>query len=394
MKCLKTTHCVPLDVILEILVWLPVKSALRFKCVSKEWYNLINTPFFAKLQLNKSLKPDSRHNRILLCNANRSISIVDDIYDPLKWIKLNWPKDTVTGEDIICIVGSCNGLVCFKVIRQNWPNDNTKFYYKARCFLICNPTTRTFKSILPCSETKWTNNFISYGFGYDSEHDDYKIVGTRSRWRVDDGERHVFIYSLKTDLWSSPTPLTLVSTERRCLTIIQRPAILVNDMLHYLVSFVTQGPINEYKIARFDVVYEKWRDDLRLPVKVNGHVRVGELDGRLYLHVGEYGIESSEIWMMEEYGSWKKMFHLPKEVYKILPIALSKDGSHRLFIRDYYNYSPRLFWYDQRDNTRTSSFTLNTLLPGNGGSFKLCIASLVAIPGCSLTKLQQLEDGA
>ncbi|XP_074299400.1 F-box protein CPR1-like [Silene latifolia] len=241
---------------------------------------------------------------------------------------------------------------------------------------------------------KWTIDYLSsYGFGYDSEHDDYKIVGTRSYWWDDDGKRHVFIYSLKTGLWSSPTPFTRVSTERRCWTNIKSVAILVNNMLHYLVSLVTEGRINEYKIARFDVVTEKWRDDLRLPVKVNGDVELGELDGRLYLHVGEYDIESSEIWMMEEYGSWKKMFHLPKAVHKLLPIALSKDGSHRLFIRDYYNYGPQFFWYDQRDNTRIP-FTLNTLLPGNGGSFKLCIASLVAIPGgCSLTKLQQVEDG-
>ncbi|XP_074299827.1 F-box/kelch-repeat protein At3g23880-like [Silene latifolia] len=384
----------PLDVILEILVWLPAKSALRFKCVCKEWYNLINTPLFAILHVNKSLKPDSRHNRILLCDANFSISIVDDLYDPLKWIKLNWPKDTITNKlDIIYIVGSCNGLVCFEVtIRQNWTNDTTRFHNKVRCFLICNPTTRTFKSILPCSETKWTNDRISYGFGYDSKHNDYKIVGTRSCWRVDDGERHVFIYSLKTDLWSSPTPFTHVSTERRCWTNIKSVAILVNEMLHYLVSLVTEGRINEYKIARFDVVSEKWRDDLRLPVQVNGYVGVGNLDGRLYLHVGEYLIKSSDIWMMEEYGSWNKMFHLPKAVYKLLPIALSKDGSHRLFIHDDYDNTVELFWYDQRDNTRIP-FKLKR--SGRSGLYKLCIASLVAIPGgCSLTELQQLEKGA
>ncbi|XP_074299008.1 F-box/kelch-repeat protein At3g23880-like [Silene latifolia] len=385
MKCLKTTHCMPLDVILEILVWLPAKSALRFKCVCKEWYNLINTPLFAKLQLNKSLKPDSRHNRILLCNANFSISIVDDLYDPLKWIQLNWPEDTVTGEDIIGIVGSCNGLVCFEVvIKENWPNDTTRFYYKVRCFLICNPTTRTFKLILPCSEMKLTNDLISNGFGYDSEHDDYKIVGTRSYWRDDDGDRHVFIYSLKTDLWSSPTPLNLVSTERRCWTIINSGAILVNDMLHYLLSFVTQGPTNEYKIARFDIVSEKWRDDLSLP-EVNGYVQFGNLDGRLNLHVGE----SSEIWKMEEDGSWKKMFRLPQDLRGRYPIAHS--GSHSSLLQHYQSDRTELFWYDQRDKKRIP-FKPEPL-QRYCRSVILCIASLVTIPGSPLTKLQQVDDG-
>ncbi|XP_074298969.1 F-box/kelch-repeat protein At3g06240-like [Silene latifolia] len=258
--------------------------------------------------------------------------------------------------------------------------------YNVRCFLICNPTTRTFKSILPCSERKWTDSGLLYGFGYDIEHDDYKIIVTKFVFAEDD--RPVCIYSLKTGLWSWTDLPTSVSTGRCNWTIIGE-AIYVNNMLHYLVTH----EYKYFKIARFDIVSEKWRDDLNLPVQVSGYVQFGNLDGRLFLNVGEYKIVSSDVWMMEEYGSWKKMFHFSLDLFGRCPIARSKDGcDHRLLIRDEGDDTAEFFWYDQRDNTRIP-FKLER--SGRTGLYELCIASLVAIPGgCSLTKLQQLEDGA
>ncbi|XP_050210434.1 putative F-box protein At3g24700 [Mercurialis annua] len=42
---------VPIDVICSILSYLPVKSVLRFRCVSKSWYSLINDSHFKKSHL-------------------------------------------------------------------------------------------------------------------------------------------------------------------------------------------------------------------------------------------------------------------------------------------------------------------------------------------------------
>ncbi|XP_074299302.1 F-box/kelch-repeat protein At3g23880-like [Silene latifolia] len=382
---------VPLDLIIEILVWLPAKSALRFKCVCKDWYNLINSPLFAKLHLNKSLISDSQHNRIFVCTDTHSISIsiVDDMYNPLKWIQLNWPKGTLLYPDTKHPVGFCNGLILVKVSQMIIGTSGNRDYMD-RCFLICNPTTRTFKSILPCSERKWTDfSFLSYGFGYDIEHDDYKIVVTKFVFGEDD--RPVCIYSLKTGLWSWTDLPTSVSIGR-CNWIIKSEAIYVNNMLYYLVSLLTLGPIKEYKIIRFDVVYEKWRDNLSLPVKVNGDVDVGvgELDGRLYLHVVEYGVESSDIWMMEEYGSWNKMFHLPKVFQLHHLIACSKDGRQHLLLQDYNGHGDVLQWYDQQNNKRIPLKLKPP--PKDRSAIMLSIASLIPIPGCSLTKLQEMKN--
>lgn len=39
---------IPEELIWEILIWLPIKSLMRFKCVSNRWKSIIQNPFFAR----------------------------------------------------------------------------------------------------------------------------------------------------------------------------------------------------------------------------------------------------------------------------------------------------------------------------------------------------------
>ncbi|XP_074298753.1 F-box protein CPR1-like [Silene latifolia] len=367
---------VPLDLILEILSLLPAKSILRFKCICKEWYNLIDSPLFTNLHLNKSLEPNSRHNRALFCTS--SLRIVYDINHPLKSTKLYWPSDMILYYRNTDVVGSCNGLVCFKVCLHGGKarRDHNQPVF---CFLICNLATRTFKSILLPSEKTWMNHSLSYGFGYDNEQDDYKIVVTSSVWMESD--RDVRIFSLKADSWSYPTP-TRTSSERIWEN--RKNVIFRDKMLHYLVSANDGmfGVSKLYKIARFDVVSEKWADDLSFPSQLRKDlVELGELDGQLYLRVSSFS--THDIWMLEEDGSWKKMFQLPRDLLWHRLIARSKDGHNRLLLEDYNDHG-ELKWYDEGDNRRIPF--KEKQLP-KYESVMIYIPSLVKIPGCSLTKL-------
>ncbi|XP_074266619.1 F-box protein CPR1-like [Silene latifolia] len=377
--CGIVAHRIPIDLMVDILVWLPAKSVLRFKCVCKEWYNLINNnPLFLKLHLNKSLEPNSQHNNCILYWTTSILCVVDNLYDhppPVKVTKLNWPI-TIEDDDCIRQVGSCNGLVCFNVTAM--PSN------RIRSFLICNLTTRTFKSIFPPSEKireHWlADDSVLYSFSYDSQHDDYKIVVTKRLWMEEDRDGHIFIYSLKTNLWtSSYSPLTRISTEGRWSNIHQ--AIFGHNMLHYLVLFeTTKGFTEDYRIARFDVADEKWTDDLSLPNQVlKSIVRLGKFNGRLYVH------DSAIIWVMEEDGSMKKMFQLPKYL-----LACSKDGRQRLLLQDYNGHGSVLKWYDQQNNKRIPLKLKPP--PKDRSAVMLCTASLIRIPGCSLTKLQEMKE--
>lgn len=49
------TGSLPLDIISYILSRLPVKSLLRFKCVSKSWCSLISYPQFIRMNLNVAI---------------------------------------------------------------------------------------------------------------------------------------------------------------------------------------------------------------------------------------------------------------------------------------------------------------------------------------------------
>ncbi|KAJ6910166.1 hypothetical protein NC652_020994 [Populus alba x Populus x berolinensis] len=52
----------PLDIIINILCFLPAKTLVRFKCVSKSWQSLIDSPQFITLHLAHSLETDNLGN--------------------------------------------------------------------------------------------------------------------------------------------------------------------------------------------------------------------------------------------------------------------------------------------------------------------------------------------
>ena len=130
-------------------------------------------------------------------------------------------------------------------------------------------------------------------------------------------------------------------------------------------------------------------DDLRLPVTPR-FPRFGVLDGCIYMYNVDTD-DSTDVWIVRkqesEESSWSKMLHLPKRYYYHTLIACSKKDSSR-FILIYHNFDG-LTWYDQQENKRVP-FQLQTSL--THGSVELCINSLVSIPGCSVTKMQQVKD--
>ena len=54
-----------LEIIIDILSWLPMKSLVRFQCVSKGWHALINGQDFIKLHLHCSFKSNTDRTLIV-----------------------------------------------------------------------------------------------------------------------------------------------------------------------------------------------------------------------------------------------------------------------------------------------------------------------------------------
>ncbi|KAJ4848907.1 hypothetical protein Tsubulata_022661, partial [Turnera subulata] len=59
---------IPLDVAADILCSLPAKSVLRFKAVSKAWCSLIDSSYFARLQLSASIETNNDLMLVILSN--------------------------------------------------------------------------------------------------------------------------------------------------------------------------------------------------------------------------------------------------------------------------------------------------------------------------------------
>lgn len=101
-----------------------MKSLLRFRCVSKTWYKLLETTNFAKLQLDYSLK--NRTDGILI-DSYKKMCYLD--YDLLSSDSLSSDSSTLYNKLVHIaylleyekkeIVGSSNGLVCYTSSKED-----------------------------------------------------------------------------------------------------------------------------------------------------------------------------------------------------------------------------------------------------------------------------------
>ncbi|XP_071940049.1 F-box/kelch-repeat protein At3g23880-like [Coffea arabica] len=87
-----TINFVPDEVLEDILTRLPVKSVLRFRCVSKSWFALIS----------------SQHAALSSAITATAETTPTNIDHPMRFDRGSMPY----------IVGSCNGLVCLKIPRK------------------------------------------------------------------------------------------------------------------------------------------------------------------------------------------------------------------------------------------------------------------------------------
>ncbi|WVY90914.1 hypothetical protein V8G54_036428 [Vigna mungo] len=55
MAAISSAEILPNEVIAEILSWLPAKTLIRFRCVSKTWNSLIINSYFVKLHHKRSI---------------------------------------------------------------------------------------------------------------------------------------------------------------------------------------------------------------------------------------------------------------------------------------------------------------------------------------------------
>ncbi|XP_059633653.1 F-box/kelch-repeat protein At3g06240-like [Cornus florida] len=153
----------PAEIQMNILSCLPVKSLLRFRCVSKQFRSLISDPYFVKFHLNRSLLSKNYQKVFLSSFPPQSIdyeSFLDNHNNKNALVELDCPS-----YSYVSVIGSCNGLICYVDHRV----------YGQSKVIIYNPSTRVSKE-LPKPPNPLSVIIAYYGFGFDSSDNDYKVV--------------------------------------------------------------------------------------------------------------------------------------------------------------------------------------------------------------------------
>ncbi|XP_059293584.1 F-box/kelch-repeat protein At3g23880-like [Lycium ferocissimum] len=282
----------PPELITEILSRLPVKSLLKFRCVSKYWLDVISSPEFIKTHLSLSFNNKEYTHNMFMFMFDRGLTLQcctlrSLFYQPVtEAFDLDYP---MKGNDLYTklprsdwILGSVNGLICLAAGKND--------------LFIGNPSIRKYRK-LPDPRPR-LKKFVSspiYSFGYDEFHDDYKVVGVFYSYDSSD-HAEVKIYSLKSDSWRSlddcPSEVLLVGSGK-----------FLNGKFHWDV---------DGKIISFDLGEEKWGKTMKQPC-------YGEGDFVIWLTVlasdlsifCDYMRTLLDVWVMKEYGvkeSWTKMY--------------------------------------------------------------------------------------
>ncbi|KAL2906802.1 F-box protein CPR1 [Bienertia sinuspersici] len=177
----------PTNIIVEILSKLPVKSLLRFQCICKSWQSLIKSPYFIKIQFNQTLT--SHSNLHLLASVEHSslhCSELDLCHDQVSF-SFSALHHPLKPRQPITIVGSYNGVVCISNISKS-------------DVCLYNPLTKSHRK-LPASKMSIPNiNMTVFGFGYDRNNDDYKVLRiVQGLGKIDDSKNKAEVFSLQSN---------------------------------------------------------------------------------------------------------------------------------------------------------------------------------------------------
>ncbi|KAK2992257.1 hypothetical protein RJ640_005744 [Escallonia rubra] len=323
----------PADIIRNILTRLPAKFLMQFRCVSKRWGAVIDSPEFIKEHLNRSVATGANLHLILGGESGNYYSAKVASLDCV--VQLNAEFDAR-----FTLTGSCNGLL----LLARGGDEN---------FLL-NPSTRKYRKLpnpLIPDPGYLESTYICYGFGYDPVCDDYKVFLVMEFRDGDDKwiKSETRVYSLKSNSWKCLRDFPYSLPYRRV------KGVHVKGAVHMVVAFGRENLPLGREIVAFDLRTEEYRTVPKPDYEEKNWVGMitDVMDGCLCLTViyCEYRVD---MWVMKEYGvkeSWVKLVRLAPpmvEAYATLaPIAYSTDGKEVLL----NHKGIMLIWYDLEKKT-------------------------------------------
>ncbi|KAK4707621.1 hypothetical protein R3W88_028546 [Solanum pinnatisectum] len=273
-------------IIMDILIKSPVRSLLLFKCVSKSWKMLISESYFKMRHLSHA-KNDLNSQKLLVRESFTSglfnFFCFSLSTDQLIWDAQNRPsKCTPFGGDNI--YSCCDGVVLLGL---------------------------NYSFALP--HTPFKLEYTSFGFGYDANSDDYKIL------KVNRGGKY---FNFPTIVCPKTGSQMEIHPYYQDFTI--SPVVFVRGAFHWL------GCSYNYSAVSFSTSNEVYRD---IPLLYSNY-GISVLGGTLCFY-STYNYHQDQpvtfqLWGMKEYGvveSWTELFTLrASDSYNITPKYRYADG--------------------------------------------------------------------
>jgi F-box interacting protein len=304
----------PRDLWTEILVCLPVKSLLRFRCVCKSWKSLISTPTFISMHTQHG-ESTGNYTHLLHCDrryeerwSQYQLLHIDASFSEFQ--ELAYPPQI---RDRDYQVLDCKGLILFTTSNS------------LESLILWNPATRMPMLTLPqaCIYVPiHRSKYFVYGFGFDHTSNDYKVLrmafGTYIFPRAQ-------LYKLRTGAWET----FRIADDFQYSIVEGNSQALVNGASHWIgyhSSFIKPEYSDELVVVLFDMCDEKLRV-MKLPYSVTSYSmdtdnsRLGISSGLLCLM--EHNPRRNDywnwnVWLMKEYGiveSWSKQFTIGANGY-------------------------------------------------------------------------------
>ncbi|KAL9689501.1 hypothetical protein QQ045_009887 [Rhodiola kirilowii] len=279
----------PQDVIHNILSRLPVKSLMRFRCVSKSIYSLVHDPLFVKLHLHQALE-DLDRRRVLVCTN---------------------PPQCILSENL----GQAHDLTITMPIEYHFE------------FILWNPSTGAFRELAKPGPLigHYPDIIPIYGFGYDPQSNDYKIIRAVSPYYNGTTSTQLEIYSLKSNAWrkmQASLPCILTDNYWRLFDTwfqglySRRTGVQTNGAVHWLEKRTADTHETEL-ILSFNLVKEHFEEVIPLLDNNKQDSFISELQvlgGCLSVLVHKWKTSEIELWVMKEYGvksSWTMTATMP-----------------------------------------------------------------------------------
>ncbi|KAI4385792.1 hypothetical protein MLD38_003786 [Melastoma candidum] len=314
----------PEQILGDILCRLPVRSLVRFRCVSRSWNSLLSSHAFIKAHLKRSSElhaydlvkfNDSAKSRLVICGvSSNEIKSLGDccLLDQKIFQRFD-------------LIDSCNGVLCLSTFQKDSPGNSSIILY--------NPSIREYK-VLP-QPSSGLSEFIGFGLDISTGYlDDLKIINVKlTLGTYPNLSSKVEVYSARKNSWKQ---LGDVFPMRQ--TMFLGKQVLFDKYICWCPYARLRCQVFESNLLMYDLVRESF-SEMVLPSTMPLEKKyVMLLDGFLSIIACKLRSRCYDVWTIKDFSipeSWTMLYTIKdatNDIFNYRPLGSTCSGNI-IFVR-------------------------------------------------------------